>query len=347
MGFTSCSNDYVNPEFNNNSFGVYRPDGLTLQFFNPGEVVALMDISQNELSHTFSFLEENEVGADLNDDSKWDLIADDEIHFLRMEPENLPDNNLDDYSEFYDEGVPTVNDKKTVIFVLPKPGRYNVRVRNVYNAEVFYRFFHKRENVMAYYYSKPVGDGTHYIEQNFETVIYDSLYKSATQYTDETYSVPMKQADPLEPAEDYVPEESLYADAIDHPSKYYKDEVSNVNCIDVTVGDTLYFMEDAMDDSCYSSSTNFEWWCEYAGVDAPQITPTATIEFEEKTNDKPGRSKMKVTFDQEGMFYLYMYQARVAMDDHPYSVIPDFPDSSWEGKVTAYAYKVNPVAAQN
>lgn len=311
IGGSSCSKDYVEPEFKTKSFSMYSSfynhssggANINPTYLNTNELQGVMDLSQGQLSHEWSYWSGSEFADAATGERTWERMSDG-ITFIKSNS-GLGWGTLDDYTPYLDPSINPTNSKQTLTYLFDKPGAYKIRIRNTYDVPIRYMYnivdpLNTSNRVNEYIDSVPLADGTYEVIREYETLVYADLVGSVKVYSDADYTneVDMSQ----------------------------KVEIDNVITSEIIIndGDTLYFHDATGENNngvstifTAPSSRSWAWVCTQADDDPdsenPTVTPTTS------TNQK-----QPFTFQGTGVFEVILKVERA----DTYGVGTHYPTAS-------------------
>lgn len=275
---SSCTKDYVEPEFKTRSFSVYASfmnhsnGGANIDptYMAVNSIEGMMDISQGFNSHEWSFWVDENMSEE---NPSWKQLQDNEsICFLRKNC-GLGYGSLSDYTPYIDNNLKPTNSQDNLVFLFNKWGRYKARIRNVYDTQIEYMFhltdtIYKGE-VNKYIKATPLENGKFEIVRDYVFELYDTLDVKAKVYEDLACS---KEID-------------------------INMLLKSDSTLSVAKGKTLYF-RDATGTCKYNSGTEREWNWKYSASKSEIVpTPTPTVTPSASTD-----SIASFTFDNEGRY---------------------------------------------
>ncbi len=265
----ACSKDYVEPEFKTESFGLYASffnhsnggANINPTYLTPSSVEGIMDLSQGELSHEWSFYSGSEFVDSESGERTWTEM-DSGVNFIK-DNSNMGWGEIADFTPYLDPSISIPNSRDAITFMIPNGGVYKLRVRNTFASQIRYMYnvfdeIETSKRVNEYIDAVALSDGTYEVVREYEIQVYEPLTPSIKIYSD-----------------------SEYAELVDMSQKATVDGVE-VTEIYISVGDILYFKDTTGEDesgvsTIFTAPTNREWmwWCSQA--DNTPDAETATV----------------------------------------------------------------------
>ncbi|MFI3320537.1 MAG: hypothetical protein SNH01_06965 [Rikenellaceae bacterium] len=318
----SCSkDDYVEPDFKTESFGLYASffnhssGGANLDptYLVPTSITGVMDLSQGELSHEWSFWSGSEYADATTSERTWTKLSEG-VNFIK-DNANMGYGTITDYTPYLDYSIQTTNSRDALTFMIPNGGAYKLRVCNTYASEITYMYnvfdaieTSKRYN--EYITAEKLDNGRYQVVREYELMVYEPLSPSVKIYHD---------------AEETRP--------VDLSSKVTISDVVTSE-VYISAGETLYFHDATGEDesgvsTIFTVPTNRSWiWtCLQMSSDA-MVTPTVSPST--STEQCPA-----FTFDSPGVFRVVLTVERPTPD---YYVSTHYPTSSATQTVPVIIY---------
>ncbi len=270
IGVSSCSKDYVEPDFKTKSFSIYtsffnHSNGGANEdptYINTNELQGAMDLSQGYLSHEWSFWSGSEYVDASTGVRTWEVM-DDGITFIKSNS-GLGWETPSDYTPYLDTSIKPTNSLQTLTYLFANPGAYKMRIRNTYDTEIRYMYcvtdpLNTSKRINEYIDSVPLDNGTYEVVREYEILVYSALVGAVKVYSD-----------------------SEYTQQVDMSQTVIVDGVVTSEIV-INDGDTLYF-HDATGEDENGVSTQFtaptgrswSWVCTQADDDPDTATPTIT-----------------------------------------------------------------------
>ncbi len=299
---TYCTkDDYVEPEFITESFSLYASffnhssggANINPTYMTPTSVEGIMDLSQGDISHEWSFWSGSEYADATTSERTWTLM-DSGVNFI-MDNSNMGWGEIEDYSIYLDSSIPTTNSRDAITFMIPKGGAYKLRIRNTYSSMIRYMFnafddIDIYDRINEYSYAEPLDDGSFEVIKEYEMMVYESLYPVMKIYSDASYS-----------------------DEIDMSQKVQIDGVTNTE-ITIAPGTTLYFDNTTGEDesgvsTIFTAPTDRTWTWSCYQTDTDPSTPTPEVSPSTSTSKQQG-----FLFDTAGIYRVVLKVERTAAD---------------------------------